>query len=173
MKQRNIFFVSDLVTGDLKQYYEVPFVNAAAWMISRRCIDKIGGFDPIFFIYAEDTNYVNRLKYHNESISIIPSSFIHHDREKHGDTQVYNKRAVVSRLLTIYTNINEPRFHLCRKRIKLHLWHFKNAMFALLKLHFSEFITIINGYNLYFRAMPKVKRSREQNKQIGPNWLMM
>ena len=171
MKQKNISFVSDLVTRNLKQYYEIPFVNAAAWMLSKRCIEKIGGFDPIFFIYAEDTNYILRLKYHHEILAVVPSAFIHHDRGLHGNDQVYNKRAVVSRLLTTYTNINEPRFHPCWKRVKLHLWHFKNAMFALLKMHFAEFKNIINGYGLYFCAIPKVKRSREQNMQIGHNWL--
>lgn len=173
MKQRNIFFVSDLVTGSLKQYYEVPFVNAAAWMISRRCIEKIGGFDPIFFIYAEDTNYVSRLKYHHESLVVVPSAQIHHDRGIHGDSKFFNKRAVVSRLLTIYTNINEPRFHPCWKRAKFHLWHFKNAVLALLKMHFADFNNIINGYILYFRAMSKVNNSRKKNMQIGPNWLRL
>lgn len=170
-KQKNITFVSDLVTGSIKPYYEVAFVNAAAWMISRRCIEKIGGFDPIFFIYAEDSNYISRLRYHKEILAIAPSSFIHHDRGIHGDSQVYNKRAVVSRLLNTYTNINEPCFHPCWKRLKLHLWHFKNALLALLKLRFSEFNNVIQGYVLYFRAMPNVKKSREQNKKIGLNWL--
>ena len=173
MKQRNISFVSDLATGSLKEYYEVPFVNAAAWMISRRCIEKIGGFDPIFFIYAEDTNYVSRLKYHHESLAVVPSARIHHDRGIHGDSKSFNKRAVVSRLLTIYTNINEPRFYPCWKRVKLHLWHFKNAMIALLKMHFTDFNNIINGYILYFHAMPKVNNSRKKNMQIGPNWLRL
>lgn len=171
MKQKNIVFVSDLMTGNLKDYYEVPVVNAAAWMITRRCIEKIGGFDPIFFIYAEDINYIFRLNYHRETIVIVPSAFIFHDRGIHGNSQVFNKRAVVSRLLTTYTNINEPRFHPCWKRIKLHLWHFKNAMLALVKLHFGEFKTIVNGYGLYLRVLPEVKRSREKNMQIGPNWL--
>lgn len=85
--------------------------------------------------------------------------------------EIYNKRAVVSRLLTTYTNINEPRFHPCWKRMKLHLWHFKDAMFALLKLHFAEFNTIITGYCLYFRAIPKVNTSRKKNMLIGSNWL--
>lgn len=173
MKQKNISFVSDLVNNNRKDYYEVPFVNAAAWMISRRCIEKIGGFDPIFFIYAEDTNYVFRLKYHRERLAIIPSAFIHHDRGIHGNSQVYNKRAVLSRLLTTYSNINEPRFHPCWKRAKLHLWHFKNAMVALIKLHFTEFHNMLQGYILYFRSITKVNKSREQNKKIGLNWLFV
>ena len=173
MKPKNITFVSDLITGDLKRYYEVQFVNAAAWMLSRRCIDRIGGFDPIFFIYAEDTNYMFRIKYHHEKLAIVPAAHIFHDRGIHGNSQVFNNRAVVSRLLTTYTNINEPRFHPCWKRIKLHLWHFKNAMTALIKLHFVDFNTIINGYGLYFRSMSKVKNSRKQNMMVGPNWLKL
>lgn len=173
MKQKNISFVSDLAINKRKDFYEVPFVNAAAWVVSRRCIEKIGGFDPIFFIYAEDTNYVLRMKYHREKLAIIPSAFIHHDRGIHGNSQVYNKRAVLSRLLTTYTNINEPRFHPCWKRTKLHLWHFKNASGALIKLRLTEFYNIIQGYFLFFRLIPKVNKSREQNKQVGPNWLFI
>lgn len=60
--------------------YEVNFVNAAAWLISRKTIETVGGFSPLFFLYAEDDNYVHRLKYHGYKVGIYPHAEIFHDR---------------------------------------------------------------------------------------------
>src|SRR5690606_21109694 len=32
----------------------VPFVNAAAWMLTRKCIETVGYFEPLFGHYGED-----------------------------------------------------------------------------------------------------------------------
>jgi hypothetical protein len=61
--------------------YEVPFVNAAAWMFSREYLNKIGGFDPIFFHYGEDENYCQRVRYHDLKVGVCTSCSIKHDRE--------------------------------------------------------------------------------------------
>lgn len=75
--------LSDLFFKKLKDgLYEVDFVNAAAWLISRKCLDTVGGFSPAFFLYGEDDNYVHRLKYHGLKIGILPSSLVYHDREE-------------------------------------------------------------------------------------------
>ena len=43
------YFFSDLFAGkDLKTVYEVNSVNATSWFITRECLNKVGGFDPIF-----------------------------------------------------------------------------------------------------------------------------
>lgn len=64
-----------------KDLYQVKFVNAAAWMISRHCLEKIGIFHPLFFHYGEDKNYVKRVRYHKLKIMIDRKAFIKHDRE--------------------------------------------------------------------------------------------
>ena len=48
----NPSFYSDSILSNGQEIYEVPFVNAAAWLISRECIETVGGFDPIFFHYG-------------------------------------------------------------------------------------------------------------------------
>jgi GT2 family glycosyltransferase len=40
----------------------MDFVNAATWLISRECIETVGGFDPSFFMYFEDADYAERVK---------------------------------------------------------------------------------------------------------------
>ena len=73
-------FMSDSYTQQLAEYYEVDFVNAAAWLLSKECIEKIGLFDPLFYHYGEDVNYCQRLNYFNYKLAIVPNSRIHHDR---------------------------------------------------------------------------------------------
>ncbi|MDR0303462.1 MAG: glycosyltransferase family 2 protein [Chitinispirillales bacterium] len=61
--------------------YESFFVNAAAWLITRKCVEIVGGFDTIMFKhYGEDNNYCQRVIYHKLKIGIVPTTTICHDR---------------------------------------------------------------------------------------------
>lgn len=71
---------SDHITGTRRLIYEAQFVNAAAWLMTRRCLERVGGFSPTFFHYWEDDNYVDRLHYHGLAVGVVPGSFIQHDR---------------------------------------------------------------------------------------------
>ena len=59
---------------------EVPFVNAAAWLIPRRVLEKVGYFEPLYRHYGEDRNYVTRVLFHNFKIGIVTNANICHDR---------------------------------------------------------------------------------------------
>ncbi len=75
--------ISDIYMNKLKPYYEVTFVNAAAWLISSECIMKVGGFDTsLFRHYGEDDNYAQRVYYHNMRIIVNTLCTICHDREQ-------------------------------------------------------------------------------------------
>ena len=56
------------------------FVNAAAWLVSKKCFEKVGLFDPAFSHYGEDRNFCNRVLYHNFEIGIVDNAKICHDR---------------------------------------------------------------------------------------------
>jgi len=61
--------------------YESHFINAAAWLLSRKCIEVVGGFDTILFShYGEDSNYCQRVLFHNLKIGIVPAVTVCHDR---------------------------------------------------------------------------------------------
>ncbi|MDR1782732.1 MAG: glycosyltransferase family 2 protein [Dysgonamonadaceae bacterium] len=75
--------INDLYFNRLKPYYEANLVNAAAILISRDCIEKVGGFDTsLFYHYGEDWNYCQRVKYHRFKIVIAPQIKVIHDREE-------------------------------------------------------------------------------------------
>jgi GT2 family glycosyltransferase len=71
----------DFFQGNSKQIYPVSFVNAAAWLISKSCLEKVGGFAPLFFHYGEDDDYVHRAQYHGFKVGVCPGVDIVHDRQ--------------------------------------------------------------------------------------------
>lgn len=66
--------------GEINGLPLVPFVNAAAWMLSRSCVEKVGYFEPLFGHYGEDRNYCDRVSFHKFLIAIDPNAKIVHDR---------------------------------------------------------------------------------------------
>ena len=73
---------SDLFLGRVRELYDVGFVNAAAWLMTRECVERVGGFSPSFFHYGEDDNYTQRLQFHKLKLGVVPAARIHHDREQ-------------------------------------------------------------------------------------------
>lgn len=61
--------------------YTIEFVNAACWLISKKCIETVGGFSPSFFHYGEDDNYIHRVTYHGLKTGVLPTVAVFHDRE--------------------------------------------------------------------------------------------
>lgn len=88
-------FYSDLfLRNDLKNIYDVNFVNAAIWLLSKETLQNVGGFNPYFFHYAEDNDYVNRCQFKKLKVGIVPKSVALHDRD------------VSDRKLTLKTFVN-------------------------------------------------------------------
>jgi GT2 family glycosyltransferase len=72
--------ISDMYLNKTKELYQVDFVNAAFWLLSSACVKRVGLFDPLFFHYGEDVNYVQRVRYHNFKVGICPEIKGVHDR---------------------------------------------------------------------------------------------
>lgn len=70
--------LAEYVAGNV---YEVSFVMAAHWMISRRCLETVGGFSPAFRHYGEDDNWLHRASYHGFKTGFLAGCNAVHDRE--------------------------------------------------------------------------------------------
>lgn len=90
-------------TGEANGVAQVPFVNAAAWMLSRACVEKVGYFEPLFGHYGEDRNYCDRVLHHKFFIGIDPDSKIVHDRVI---TRNFNKDVTQSKYKILATLLN-------------------------------------------------------------------
>jgi len=73
-------FINDAFFNRIQHIYELPFINAAAWLISSRCIKAVGKFSPIFFMYGEDNDYCHRAKKEGFKIGLVPGSIVYHER---------------------------------------------------------------------------------------------
>lgn len=81
----------------------VPFVNAAAWLVSRNCLEKVGLFEPLYSHYGEDRNYSNRVLYHHFNIVVAENSKIVHDRTT---TRNFKKDCIQSKFIVLSQVLN-------------------------------------------------------------------
>ena len=79
-----------LVTGKSKEVYNVDFINAAIWLLSRKCIEKVGLFNPSFEHYGEDKDYIERTKYHGFEVGLAIKIFAIHNRLQIKDSKIEN-----------------------------------------------------------------------------------
>ncbi len=96
--------ISDLYFQSLKPYYEVSFINAAHWLLPKETIETVGGFNPYFFHYGEDAEYVNRILFHKKKTLLVPESKVIHDGKQSLSKVDYTKYED----LRIETNIMNP-----------------------------------------------------------------
>jgi N-acetylglucosaminyl-diphospho-decaprenol L-rhamnosyltransferase len=133
---------SDICLNKVKpSIYQADFVNAAGWLLSRKCIEKVGGFNPSFFHYCEDDNYVQRVHFHQLKVGVLPSTNLFHDREERNnnihfeDLQLIYKR----RIILIASNpFDQFSFQSESKK------HYKFALKALYSFRFKLFFKIIS-----------------------------
>lgn len=96
--------ISDLYFKSVKPFYEVNFINAAHWLLPKETIEKIGGFNPYFFHYGEDLEYVNRILFHQKKTLLVPGSKVVHDGKQSLSKVDYTKYED----LRVETNIINP-----------------------------------------------------------------
>jgi GT2 family glycosyltransferase len=71
-------FLSDHYLNNIQDIYPVNFIHAACWLISKNCLAEVGGFDPLFYHYGEDNDYVSRIKRLGYKIGISPGTNVYH-----------------------------------------------------------------------------------------------
>ncbi|MDD3352554.1 glycosyltransferase family 2 protein [Zoogloea sp.] len=71
-------FLCDAAMGKIENYYKIRGINAAAWFIRTSVFLKVGGFDPMFFMYGEDDDLINRFELHGVGFALLPSARIVH-----------------------------------------------------------------------------------------------
>lgn len=134
-------FLSDTFFSKPKMVYFTTYVNAAAWLLSKKCIEVVGGFDPIFEHYGEDDDYLKRAVFFNFKIGIAPNSKIFHDRITKSETVLkFDHKRILIRDILKLKNITSP---------------FRSNLL----LYFKDKIDIISSLILY-------RKFREANVQI-------
>ena len=121
----------------------VPFVNAAAWLVSKSCLVKVGKFELLFPHYGEDRNYCDRVLYHKFKIAIVENSKICHDRiiiRNLSKDTIQSKYTLLSKIL----NINHSLFKSYLDALK--------SVFGLAK-YFSNKYSFLKVLKLFFKLL--------------------
>ena len=74
-------YISDACIGRVKDHYPIKGINAAAWMVRSSAFKKVGGFDPLFFMYGEDDDLIHRFNFHECRFALVPYARIVHLRQ--------------------------------------------------------------------------------------------
>lgn len=107
-----------LLHRTIKEVYDVDFIMAAHWMITRKCIEKIGGFNPVFPHYGEDENFLHRVSFHGFKKGICPLTISVHDREYRVVTKKHIHHMNYIEYVKIASNINTTSFFKLKKILR-------------------------------------------------------
>lgn len=160
--------LSDIYCGTLRDVYPMRFVNAAAWLLPRNTLEKVGGFDPIFVHYVEDVDYANRVHYHRLRIGVCPSARIVHDHQKTANPfspQVNKQRnhAMLTMRL-IDPNVNTSLF-------KQEFYLLKKCMLNLFKGEMKLYKSFRSDCSFVIANRKRLKVSMRNNRKSQPSWL--
>ncbi|HET6560037.1 MAG TPA: hypothetical protein VFG54_22105, partial [Prolixibacteraceae bacterium] len=147
---------------------EVRFVNAALWLMSRRCIETVGLFAPIFDHYGEDQNYAHRCKFHKFKMGVYLKAIGYHEREQ---VPVREKNTSVKKLLvrdkhlclTILMNLKHSY---SRQWLFFIFTLFRELFKNILLLKFKTVMVILYRFN-FIVSISKLKDQRKLTKKTG------
>lgn len=159
---------------EMEDIYPLNFINAACWLIPRRTLKIVGGFDPIFFHYGEDNNYCDRVNYHNMQIGIVPTVKIYHDCYNTNNKKELNIKEQMRKFeldaKIIYANIN-----LDVNKRKILALVFKKLSFSLLFIFRFKFLEArkywLSGI-IILKNCNKIIESRRRNFIQRENYLI-
>ncbi len=161
-------FMEDLYFNRLSDVYVTTYINAAAWLLPRKTIETIGGFDPIYYHYGEDDDYLNRLRFHKIKVGICPQVRIVHDSvrpHRECSKQQLTQRHCQEILLSC-TDLN------CNVMVTQRVFFlYRKSIFKALRGKFRLAKQMFDDARYLWRMRERIKLSRNTNAQTNPSWL--
>lgn len=159
-------FITDLYLNKLSDVYGTTYIHAAAWLLPRRTLETIGGFDPIFPHYGEDDDYLHRVRFHKMKIGVCPALRIVHDHQEHPKSQAQLQYIHNLNKLVEYLDINHPfKPGDC-------MWHnLKKWLHSILRFDATKRRSVKNDMRFLREKAKEIKQHRDRNIQDGKTWL--
>ena len=159
-------FISDVYFNRIKDIYRVPYACAVSWLLPIKTIKEIGGFDPLFYHYGEDDNYLQRVIYMGYNIGICPKVSISHDIEHRAKEYRDENLDWRKYLLIHYANVNVPVDikKILSNKLRVILIQFLRFNKKILKQSLPEYLYLKEIQNA-------LTESRKNNMERKTNWL--
>lgn len=151
--------------NELLNIYPLDFVNAAAWLLPLKTIEIVGGFNPAFFHYGEDQDYINRCHYFNLKVGFLPSAKAYHNRPQY-DSET--KKKIVLRTSTLAQILDPHSNNRFNENIKSLL---VSICKDFLRFRFSHLQYLLGELKYYYSNKKKILEIANKVKIKGLNFL--
>jgi GT2 family glycosyltransferase len=161
---------SQLLKGEpLQAIYTTNFVNAAAWLMSRACIEQVGLFDTELFVhYGEDSHYAQRVRFHQFHLGVAPRCFIQHDREDRSGKALktgFNQSAELLNFVLESSNLLQKDYqHLIGYHLRISI---QQMLVALIKFDFRLLQQQLKLYRQKQQLVPIIHNRRVVNSKTA------
>lgn len=159
-------YLHDTAKGETGRYY-TDEINAACWLLPRAILESVGGFNPLFFHYSEDNDYLQRLHYHQKGIYFVPSARVYHDREG-VPAKKPSKQSIYQNLILRAVDIRYNRF-----RCLLHRWRYALGVIhtACSTGRIADVWYYCQAIIEYYTHYPIIHANRKTLKETHPHWI--
>jgi GT2 family glycosyltransferase len=151
--------------SELNTIYPLDFINAAFWLIPRSTLETVGGFNPLFYHYGEDREYVNRCFCFGLKTGFVPLAIGYHDRLQ-TDSEAKKKNLKKSALLIKALNPNERYSWLNACGYAL-----KSSLLSLVSAGFNNKIDYLKVFSSLLKNRRKITHSKKLIKKQGPTYI--
>jgi GT2 family glycosyltransferase len=168
-------FYSDFVLNKKrKEIYDVSFIAAACWFIPKETLLNVGGFDPIFFHIGEDTNYVQRILFHDYKVGVLANCKIGHDTKNRAYPRIkkYSEKYFYKTNYHMKIKFADVRLGNSAKKVNyLKQQIYKDAIFALLQFKLSNFKGSLRELKELKKVVQESIESISINKNKGRHYI--
>lgn len=99
-RKLSLFLNNNTMFNHTNTPLQVAFITGADLMVRKKILDSIGGFNPMFFMYFEDTELQYRIRNYGYEIWNVPSaSIVHLEGQSFKVSREREKRILISRRL--------------------------------------------------------------------------
>lgn len=165
---KNFDMLSDLCCGTVKKVYPVVYVNATAWLLPRKTLEMVGGFDPIYFHYEEDDDYLNRVRYHGIGVGLCLQSRIVHDHTGLFETLPISKTRI-HRDQLLKVKFADPNSNESIAKYRRYL--FRKAFVLRLRGDKRNAKALWDDFKFLGKNRKAIENSRKENKKVQASWL--
>lgn len=163
--------LSDALLGRMRNAYDIGFVNAAVWLVRRMVFERVGGFDPIFFMYGEDNDYCERVLFHNFRICIVPSARAWHaGGSLPGVNEPFNRMCMRATSRAIY-HLKRPAHRFSLSFLSCCLIWAKQALVLLMNGSFKDLAADWVGLLRAFGQVLTIQKHYRICRSQGRSWL--
>ena len=160
--------ITDLYFNQLSEIYETTYIHAAAWLLPRKTLETVGGFDPIYQHYEEDDDYLNRVRFHKLKIGICPKARIVHDhRSKSSNpfnikSRYHHEQELLVKLTDLNSSISV--FNYAVYFLRKSFVSFLKGKPLIAKEFWRDFVFVV-------KSKKTVENSRKKNSAASNTWL--